>query len=286
MKKKIILLLCVLICVLIFFPSINEAGQISIQINGQEVKTDVQPFIENGRTLVPIRVISENLGIEVLWKAETREVVLKKYDKDIILKINDRNFLTGKDKKMSDVAPKIINGRTFVPVRLVAEIFGMEVAWDGVVKCVIINDNNFELAKVIRVVDGDTLVVDRGNGPETVRLILVDSPETKHPNKGVEFFGEEASLFTKNFLEGKSIYLEKDISDYDRYDRLLRYVWLSKPSTSEPTKDDLGKLCFNYILLKEGYAKLATFPPNIKYLEEFRQAEREAYENSLGLWGK
>ncbi|NLM06719.1 MAG: hypothetical protein GX219_07355 [Tissierellia bacterium] len=284
--KKIIILIP---CLLLFFSNISQAGQISILINGQEVETEVQPFIENGRTMVPIRLISENLAIEVTWNKDSKEVSLKGLDKDVVLKINDKYYQVGQEKRLADVPPQIKNGRTFVPLRLVAELFGKNVDWNPNNRQVLISDHskkNFEIAKLVRVVDGDTIIVDRGNGQETVRLILVDSPETKHPNKNVEFFGEEAYQFTKDNLEGRTVYLEKDVSDYDRYKRLLRYVWLDLPETNDPTRDELTRLCFNHILLENGYAKLASFPPNIKYIDEFKQAERSAYEKSLGLWSK
>lgn len=284
--KKIIILIP---CLLLFFSNISQAGQISILINGQEVETEVQPFIENGRTMVPIRLISENLAIEVTWNKDSKEVSLKGLDKDVVLKINDKYYQVGQEKRLADVPPQIKNGRTFVPLRLVAELFGKNVDWNPNNRQVLISDHskkNFEIAKLVRVVDGDTIIVDRGNGQETVRLILVDSPETKHPNKDVEFFGEEAYKFTKDNLEGRTVYLEKDVSDYDRYKRLLRYVWLDLPETNDPTRDELTRLCFNHILLENGYAKLASFPPNIKYIDEFKQAERSAYEKSLGLWSK
>lgn len=141
--------------------------------------------------------------------------------------------------------------------------------------------NNFEKATVVRVVDGDTIVINRGNGKEKVRLILVNTPETKHPRKGVEYYGKEASNFTKSQLKGRTVYLEKDVSERDRYKRLLRYVWLDIPAN----QNELGTKCFNAILLREGYAHLSTFPPDVKYVHEFRKFEAEARNKGAGLWG-
>ncbi|KXB35563.1 thermonuclease family protein [Atopobium deltae] len=157
--------------------------------------------------------------------------------------------------------------------------------WDG--KPLPANDrntaipSNFEKATVVRVVDGDTIVVNRGNGKEKVRLILVNTPETKHPRKGVEYYGKEASNFTKSQLKGRTVYLEKDTSERDRYKRLLRYVWLDIPAN----QSELGTKCFNAILLREGYAYLSTFPPDVKYVHEFRKFEAEARNKGAGLWG-
>src|SRR5512139_3444458 len=85
-----------------------------------------------------------------------------------------------------------------------------------------------ERAKVVRVVDGDTIKVKIGRVTETVRLIGVDTPETVHPNRPVEYFGREASTFTKRKAQGKRVWLEDDpeCTNRDRYGRLLRYVYL------------------------------------------------------------
>lgn len=145
---------------------------------------------------------------------------------------------------------------------------------------------NFEAAKVDRVIDGDTIQVtlEGGQEKERVRLIGVDTPETKHPQKPVEYFGQEASAFTTSLIEGEKVYLEKDVSDRDRYQRLLRYVWLDQP-THKPVSDrEIENLCVNAILLKKGFAKIATFPPDVHYTDRFVELERKARENKAGLW--
>lgn len=130
-----------------------------------------------------------------------------------------------------------------------------------------------DTATVLRVVDGDTLVVQVDGRQERVRLIGVDTPETVHPNKPVEYFGKEASAFTKRMAEGKSVRLEgdPDNSDKDHYGRLLRYVWLPN-----------GKL-LNLLIVQEGYGHAYTRFPFTR-MEEFRQAEREARELGRGQY--
>lgn len=132
---------------------------------------------------------------------------------------------------------------------------------------------------VSRVVDGDTIEVINNDAKYKVRLIGVDTPETKHPKKGVEYYGKEASEFTKNALEGKIVYLEFDVGKQDRYKRLLAYVWLDEDET------DIRKM-FNSILLLEGYAQIMTVPPNVKYVEYFKEYQKEARELNKGLWAK
>lgn len=116
-------------------------------------------------------------------------------------------------------------------------------------------------------------------------MILVDTPETVHPNKPVEYYGKEASNYTKKMLSGHTVYLQKDVSDTDRYGRLLRYVWLARPATNEPGPDEIGEYCFNAILLEFGYAQLSTFPPDLKYVDDFEGRAEIARREGRGLYG-
>lgn len=122
---------------------------------------------------------------------------------------------------------------------------------------------------VSEVIDGDTIRVSTG---DTIRYIGIDTPETKHPQVGIECFGPEAGRFNEQLVLGKAVRLERDVSDTDRYGRLLRYVWLD------------GKMV-NQLLVSEGYAEARAYPPDTKYQERFEQAETEAKENGLGIWG-
>ena len=122
---------------------------------------------------------------------------------------------------------------------------------------------------VERVVDGDTIIVE---GVGRVRLIGVDTPETVHPNRPVEFYGKEASAFTKRLLVGKPVRLEYDRERTDRYGRTLAYVYLSD-----------GTLV-NAKIIRRGYGHAYTRCP-FRHMEAFRQFEREARDNRRGLWG-
>lgn len=144
--------------------------------------------------------------------------------------------------------------------------------------------NDLEVATVERVVDGDTIEVKIDGEKFKVRLIGVDTPETKHPRKPVEPYGKEASEYTKKKLEGKKVYLEKDVSDKDRYGRLLRYVWLTKPDKDKKLTEEMLKDNFNLTLVKEGYGKSSTFPPDVKYAEIIKEYQREAVKENRGLW--
>lgn len=121
-----------------------------------------------------------------------------------------------------------------------------------------------------RVIDGDTIGIDNG---EKVRLIGVDTPETKHPKKLVQYFGKEASEFTKRLCEGKPVRLEYDWQKKDKYNRILAYVYLEDGTF------------INAEIIKQGYGHVYVKYP-FKYIEEFRQYEREAREGEFGLWAK
>ncbi len=141
---------------------------------------------------------------------------------------------------------------------------------------VMVNENspNEANATVIRVVDGDTAVVNLGGIEETVRFIGVDTPETKHPNKGIECYGPEAWGFTKSLLSsGTPIRLELDAEPRDRYGRLLAYIYLSD-----------GQM-LNEILVNRGYARTMTIRPNIRFAARFQALEQEARDGGLGMWG-
>ncbi|MFD2670803.1 thermonuclease family protein [Marinicrinis sediminis] len=132
-------------------------------------------------------------------------------------------------------------------------------------------DGNTQL--VTRVVDGDTMKVMVDGKEETVRLLLVDTPESVHPNKPVQPFGLEASAYAKDMLEGKEVRLELDVSERDKYGRLLVYMWLDEHRM------------FNEMLLEQGLARVAyIYPPNVKYVDPFRAIQREAQRKEAGIW--
>ena len=103
-----------------------------------------------------------------------------------------------------------------------------------------------ESKKVARVVDGDTIEIEGG---QTVRYIGIDTPETVHPQKTVECFGREASNRNKELVEGKFVQLEKNVSETDKYGRVLRYVYADGVFVNEP-------------LVKEGFAHASSYSPD------------------------
>lgn len=132
-----------------------------------------------------------------------------------------------------------------------------------------------EIAKVSKVVDGDTIKVLINNKEETIRLIGIDSPEILDEKKLTQCFGKEASAKAKEILTGKTIILQSDPTqgERDEYGRLLRYVFLQDGTS------------FNKFMISEGYAREYTFKGKIyKYQTEFIQAEEKARKEKKGLW--
>lgn len=130
--------------------------------------------------------------------------------------------------------------------------------------------NNLEVATVVRVVDGDTLVVQVDGENHYVRLIGIDAAESVHPDesKNTEE-GQEASDHLKSILSaGDIVYLQKDISETDKYGRLLRYVWLEEP-TDVWNEDEVTSKMLNAILIIDGYADPVRYEPDISYAELF-----------------
>lgn len=136
-----------------------------------------------------------------------------------------------------------------------------------------------ERATVVRVVDGDTIVIDRGLGEERVRYIGVDTPETVAPGSPVEWMGPEASAANRALVEGRDVVLERDVSDTDSFGRLLRYVWI------EDSASATGWTFVNLVLLAQGFAQMVTYPPDVRYVDLYVSAQRIAREQGRGLWG-
>lgn len=122
--------------------------------------------------------------------------------------------------------------------------------------------------RVIRAIDGDTVELD---GLGKVRYIGINTPETKHPSKGVEFFGPEAYEAHRRLVEGKRIKVEFDVGKKDRYGRYLVYAYV-------------GSTFVNAYLVEAGYAQVMTIPPNVRYADLFVQLQHDAREHERGLW--
>lgn len=309
MKKKGRSFLAIILCTVLTITMANTVSAITgkvtqeIQYNNISVILDgnqlnlkdtngnsVEPFICNGSNYLPVRAISEALGMTVEWNSDENSIILTsandgyiKVDEvhpidrgaiksKVIQEVQYNNIsviLDGKQLDLKDangnsVEPFIYNGTNYLPVRAISEALGMTVVWDGDKNAIILtsSDNARIKADVVRTVDGDTIVVNIDGQEETVRLIGIDTPESVHPtaSKNTEA-GVAASLFTAFFLSNRTVELELDVQERDQYGRLLAYVYTTEGM-------------FNEKLLRTGYASVATYPPNVKYVDRFTSIER------------
>lgn len=123
---------------------------------------------------------------------------------------------------------------------------------------------------VTAVIDGDTIEV---SGGIRVRMIGINTPETVDPRRPVQCFGTEASRRTHELLDGQYVRLVKDVSETDRYGRLLRYVYLPDGTF------------VNLALVRDGYAQASAYPPDVAHKDDFAAAQTRARTEGAGLWG-
>ena len=135
-----------------------------------------------------------------------------------------------------------------------------------------------EDAKLVRVVDGDTIRVIVGGIEERVRYIGIDTPELNTSSPATpDPYAEAATEANRRLLARGRLVLEKDVSERDQYDRLLRDVWVER---------DGAWMLVNLALVAEGYAQVSTYPPDVKYVDVLLAAQRAAREDGRGLWAK
>ena len=131
-------------------------------------------------------------------------------------------------------------------------------------------------ATLVKVVDGDTIDVRVDGRRERVRLIGIDTPETKKPNTPIQCFGPEATAFTTSLLpNGAALHLERDVVARDDFGRLLAYVYLAGDGTF-----------VNLKIIRSGYARVLTIAPNVAHAGEFVDAARAAQAADIGLWAR
>ncbi len=130
------------------------------------------------------------------------------------------------------------------------------------------------VAEVVAVIDGDTIIVSLAGREETVRYIGIDTPEPRR-EAVPECGSHEATEYNRVLVEGKSVRLVADIEDRDRFDRLLRYVYVG---------EGMAEIFVNKDLLRAGYARTLTIAPNTTYATDFKTLEQTAREARLGNW--
>lgn len=185
-----------------YVPTIfaSQQSPITVLLNGEKLSFDVEPYIKDGRTLVPFRGILEALGAEVIWNPDEKSVTTKSKTTEIYLKIGSNETLVNGTKVIIDVPAEITNSRTFVPLRFIAENLGATVLWDGTTRTVTIEYKS------------EILVVDPGIGdiPGSSGAVGVfDNDEIKIIIEKVQFDSKDQKfrIFGKADFNGKNVLL-------------------------------------------------------------------------------
>ncbi|MER2261130.1 MAG: thermonuclease family protein [Psychrobacillus sp.] len=134
--------------------------------------------------------------------------------------------------------------------------------------------SKFEEFPLVSVIDGDTIKIKYNGANENVRFLLIDTPETNHPELGVQPFGLEAKDFTKQLLKGhETVFLEFDVSYRDKYNRLLAYIYTPDGKSVQEE------------LLKAGLARVAyIYAPNTRHVDWFESVQKKAQQQAIGIW--
>ena len=146
MKKKSLLILAMLL--MFNFSNVHADGEITVKIDGVQIEFDVPPQLIDNRTMVPLRKIFEAMGATVEWNGETQTVTAVKNNDRVIATVNNKNVYISGETKTLDVPPLIVDGRTLVPTRFVAEAFGANVQWDEATRTVSIS-NRIKISNVL-----------------------------------------------------------------------------------------------------------------------------------------
>lgn len=165
---------------------VHAANSISVIVNGRSIQFDVQPVIENGRTLVPVRAIFEALGAEVAWDGNTRTVIAVKGTRKVNIRIDSTDATVNGFQKTLDVPAKIIQNRTLVPLRFISEGLGSIVSWDGTTRTAKISDAGLKVS-FIDVGQADSILVETPGG----KSMLIDAGNNEDGDKVTSYIKGE-----------------------------------------------------------------------------------------------
>lgn len=251
--------------------------EIAVYLDGKRMEFESPPQLINGNTMVPMRAIFESLGAEVKWDEKTRTVTAVKPGVTVQLTIGKQEAIKNGQVIKLSASPQIINNTTFVPLRFVSEELGTKVGWINQPQTVTISTSELTKFLITHIRDGDTLegiFLDGSEKKEVIRLIGVDTPETVKEGTPVQYWGPEASQYTKERLSGKTVLIVSDKSTYDPYGRMLAYVFLEDGTM------------FNAELVSGGYARALAIEPNTKWKDLFEYLEADARQKKRGLWSE
>lgn len=221
--------------------TVSGATAISVTVDGKTVNfPDAKPFIDgNGRTLIPVRFVTEALGAKVEWKAEVKEVYVTKDTVKISLRINDRDIVVNNEIKTMDTKAIIKEDRTFVPIRYVAEGLGAKVGWNDGTKTVIIttgNDKSYvqDFYKVNPDMPEELYMYEYKKDPD---LDWYATNKWLINQYGIASITERMNL-AKNYME---ICYNVDYRNFDKDEYIKKLKWYFMPGTTWYGGDGVGR---------------------------------------------
>ena len=260
MKKIASLTMVVLLLLGIFTFNVSAQSNVCVYLNGEKIAFDVQPQIINGRTMVPMRKIFEELGLNVEWDGATQTITSQKAGTTIIMKVDSYSLYKNGVEIPLDVAPTVIDGRTLVPVRAVSESLDASVIWSAKYNVVSIGTNGLSFY------ENYPNVIDYG---KFMNATLV---ETKMTNDGVSLqYSGTGRDITEYYYALESIGF-KFVDSYQSSDN--DYLALTFSNSSSP----ITKI--NVILRKNIDGTLITISVNGDYNYEFEASKPKAMSNT------
>lgn len=186
--KKFLLLFLMTFTIILMTPSFSfaQSSNITVKVDGEVINFDVNPFIENNKTYVPVRGIFEKLGAKVVWKNDSKEIITYKGRTVIILKLNNMWTIINEKMVEANATPKIVNAKAFVPLRFISENFGATVTWDQQTQTINIvqnpvDDSNQSLLPLYYLKDRITTKDSLPNPPNGSKQMFPDAAYLYYP---------------------------------------------------------------------------------------------------------
>lgn len=240
-KNKLLstFILSLLACLIFTNVQIVNATQqspITILLNGEKLSFDVEPYIKEGRTLVPFRGILESLGAEVIWNPDEKSVTTKSETTEIYLKIGSNETFVNGNKVIIDVAAEITDSRTFVPLRFVSENLGATVLWDGATRTVAIEYKATSLIEEpgdeeVPATSGAIGVFDNGDMRIVIDKVNFDSSEKKFHIYGKANFNGKRVLLS--VFDSKGNVIVADFVNFEKEQDLIKFEAVLNTDTSQ-----------------------------------------------------
>jgi len=239
-----------------------------------------------------MRAIFETLGASVEWLPENQSIIARHRGRTVIFRIMSMLVDNNGRLEQIDASPRIIRGRTFVPIRFVSQALGADVEWNADTRMVHITRSTAAIppplttpARVLSVVNSNTITVDIEGKTETVRLIGVGIPQRERPNRADIPFGPENLGFIKETIESEPVWLQFDMfKGRDANGDLFAFVWTQRPRDGSP--ETIRAQVLNLILLARGYAVYDFETSGLLYMGKLIRAEREAKMAGINIWSE